>query len=164
MAKMKHTVRARRLVATLAVLGALVLVAASCGGGGGGGPVMDPRDPVSPDPEIPIVPADDHGDTRADATDLALGSSVQGKIEEGDDDDYFRVQVTQAGTLTVYTTGSLDTQGELQASDGSILASDGRWRGRAQLQDRARCRPRYVLRRGQQLWHGYWKLCCAGKL
>ena len=72
----------------------------------------------------PPPPADDHGDTRSDATNLALGSSVQGEIEEGDDDDYFRVQVTEAGTLTVYTTGSLDTRGELQGSDGSIFASD----------------------------------------
>ena len=120
MAKLKHMVRGRNLVAAAALLSAIVLVAASCGGGGGGsGPVVGPGDPV-----IPIVPADDHGDTRSDATDLALGSSVQGQIEEGDDDDYFKVQVTEAGTLTVYTTGSLDTRGELQASDGGILASD----------------------------------------
>ena len=115
----KHMVRARRLVATLALLSALILVAASCGGGGGSRPIKDPGDPI-----IPIVPADDHGDTRSDATDLAPGSSVQGEIEEEDDDDYFRVQVTEAGTLTVYATGSLDTRGELQGSDGSILASD----------------------------------------
>ena len=74
--------------------------------------------------KLPLPPTDDHGDTRPDATDLVLESSVQGQIEEGDDDDYFKVQVTQAGTLTVYTTGSLDTLGELEASDGSILASD----------------------------------------
>ena len=108
----------RRLVAALALLSALVLVAAGCGGGGGG-PDVGPGGP-----EIPIVPADDHGDTRADATALALGGSVQGQIEEGDDDDFFRVRVTEAGTLTVYTTGSLDTVGELQANDGSLLTSD----------------------------------------
>ena len=120
MAKLKHKVRGRRLVAAVALLSVLVLVAASCGGGGGGSrPAIDPGDPT-----IPIVPADDHGDTRADATDLALGSSVQGMIEESDDDDFFRVRVTEVGTLTVYTTGTLNTVGELQASDGSSLALD----------------------------------------
>ena len=117
---LKRRVRGRRLLATVALLSALVLVAASCGGGGGAGrPIVNPPDPI-----IPIVPADDHGDTRSDATDLALGSSLPGEIEEGDDDDFFRVQVTNAGTLTVFTTGDLNTQGELQASDGSFLASN----------------------------------------
>ena len=88
--------------------------------------------------EVLPLPPHDHGDTRSDATDLALGSAVRGQIEQGDDDDYFRVQVTEAGTLAVYTTGSLDTLGELQASDGSSIASDDDDGGRAQLQDRAR--------------------------
>ena len=74
--------------------------------------------------EVLPLPPHDHGDTRSDATDLALGSAVRGQIEQGDDDDYFRVQVTEPGTLAVYTTGSLDTLGELQASDGSSIASD----------------------------------------
>ena len=107
-------------MATLTLLSVIMLVAASCSHDGGGSRAVDtPENPV-----IPIVPADDHGDTQADATDLARSSSIEGQVEEGDDNDYFRVQVTEATTLTVYTTGDLDTVGELQASDGSILASD----------------------------------------
>ena len=111
---------------SLAFLGLIVLGAGGCGGGGGssGGPQV-------PDmPEIPIVPADDHGDTRADATVLPLVGSVSGviegggEIETGSDVDVFRVDVTLTGTLTVSTTGSLDTEGVLQGSDGTRLASD----------------------------------------
>ena len=68
--------------------------------------------------------SDDHSSTRSGATSLSLGSSRSGQIETGIDIDYFRVQVTGSGTLTVYTTGSLDTTGELQSSSGSVLASD----------------------------------------
>ena len=110
---------------SVAFLGLIVLGAGGCGGGGSSG---GPRVPDMP--EIPIVPADDHGDTRADATVLPLVGSVsgviegEGAIETGDDVDVFRVDVTLSGTLTVSTTGSLDTLGVLQGSDGTRLASD----------------------------------------
>ena len=68
--------------------------------------------------------SDDHGNTRSDATSLSLGSSRSGRIETGSDVDYFRVRVSGSGTLTVHTTGSLDTRGELQSSSGSILTSN----------------------------------------
>ena len=68
--------------------------------------------------------SDDHSDTRAGATVLTLGSSVSGQIETGDDVDYFSVQISGSGTLAVYTTGDLDTMGELQSSSGSVLASN----------------------------------------
>ena len=70
------------------------------------------------------LPTDDHGDTRANATVLAVGSMVDGAIETENDIDVFRVDVAQTGTLTVSTTGSLDTAGMLQGSDGTQLASD----------------------------------------
>ena len=112
--------RKHRFLLPIALLGSVGLVLAGCGGGGGGGRAPDdPREP-----EIPIVPADDHGDTRADATTLALGSSVAGRIETGEDQDFFEIEITEPGTLTVYTTGSLDTVGELQRSDGNRLADD----------------------------------------
>ena len=110
---------------SLAFLGVIVLGAGGCGGGGSSG------GPQVPDmPEIPIVPADDHGDTRADATVLPRVGSVSsvietgGKIETGNDVDVFRVDVTLATRLTAFTTGSLDTEGVLQGSDGTRLASD----------------------------------------
>ena len=68
--------------------------------------------------------SDDHSNTRSGATSLSLGSSRSGQIETGSDVDFFRVQVSASGTLTVYTTGSLNTQGELQSSSGSVLKSD----------------------------------------
>ena len=66
---------------------------------------------------------DDHSDTSADATGLSLGGSATGQIDPGNDADYFVVQIREPGILAVYTTGSLDTTGELQNSSGSTLAS-----------------------------------------
>ena len=68
--------------------------------------------------------SDDHGNTRADATSLSLGSSRSGRIDTASDTDFFRVQVTDSGTLTVYTTGNLDAEGELQDSSGRVLERD----------------------------------------
>ena len=75
--------------------------------------------------------ADEHSDTRAGATNLPIGGQVRGIINsKGNnrsqrDFDYFRVRVTQSGTLTVYTTGGTDTWGALLASDGnSMLANN----------------------------------------
>lgn len=84
---------------------------------------------------------DDHSNTRSGATRLRWGvlDSIQviqvddpgyieaaksGRIETGTDVDYFSVQVTGYGVLTVYTTGDLDTYGALQNSSGSTLATD----------------------------------------
>ena len=87
---------------------------------------VNPSDPTLP-PGIgqPIDGSgDDHGDTPSAATDLALGSSRSGQIETGGDVDYFRVAVTASGDLTVHTTGSLDTKGQLEDSAGAVLARD----------------------------------------
>ena len=71
---------------------------------------------------------DDHGNTKEDATHIHvgidrpgvvnLGANMRGVIETAGDVDYFRVEVTGAGKLTVYTTGDLDTVGELQDYTG----------------------------------------------
>ena len=71
---------------------------------------------------------DDHGNTREDATHIHVGIErpgvenfgvlVHSVIETPGDVDYFRVEVTGAGKLTVYTTGDLDTVGELQDDTG----------------------------------------------
>ena len=68
--------------------------------------------------------ADDHSDTRPGATSLSLGSSLVGWIGSGDDVDYFEVEVREAGVLTVYSTGSLNTRGMLRNSSGALLESD----------------------------------------
>ena len=67
---------------------------------------------------------DDHSDTQSGATSLSLGSSLAGRIATRDDVDYFEVQVREAGALTVYTTGSLDTEGTLETSSGDRLERD----------------------------------------
>ena len=87
---------------------------------------VNPSDPTLP-PGIgqPVDgEGDDHGDTPSVATDLAVGSSQSGRIETGGDVDYFRVAVSGSGELTVQTTGSLDTKGQLEDSAGGVLASN----------------------------------------
>ena len=71
----------------------------------------------------------DHGDNPATATEIGIGSSIEGDLalKSGGfpDLDYFRVVVSEAATLTFYTTGSTDTSGRLFASDGvSLIATD----------------------------------------
>ena len=80
--------------------------------------------PPTPQPPTPQPPGDDHSNTRSGATSLSLGGSRSGRIETGGDVDYFRVQVSRSGTLTVYTTGSTDTYGTLQSSSGTTLETD----------------------------------------
>ena len=74
-----------------------------------------------------MVSADEHSDERSDATDLT--SSVAGRIEPGDDIDYFRIVVTpEAPVVTIHTTGELDTYGELMkdtdAGNVELVATD----------------------------------------
>ena len=67
--------------------------------------------------------ADDHSNTLSGATSLALGGSRSrsGQINPGSDIDYFKIQVSKSGVLTVYTTSILDTRGVLQNSSGTHL-------------------------------------------
>jgi len=68
--------------------------------------------------------SDDHGDSTANATTVASNSTTAGEFEEGGDHDYFRIQISGSGTLTVGTTGSTDTYGTLYDSGGNEIASD----------------------------------------
>lgn len=71
----------------------------------------------------PPPTTDDHGNARSSATSLALGGSRSGRIERADDVDFFRITLTASGSLTVYTTGSLDTIGALQDDGGQPIAT-----------------------------------------
>ena len=51
--------------------------------------------------------SDDHGDTRTDATSIALPSSTHGTSHAAYDADYFRLELPEPGTLEVQITGGI---------------------------------------------------------
>ena len=51
-------------------------------------------------------------------------AEVAGALEQAGDGDYFRVEVAEAGRLTVETTGTTDTVGVLQGATGQTLTED----------------------------------------
>ena len=63
------------------------------------------------------------GDDRASATQVEVGSDTRGTLTGGDV-DYFRVDVTAAGTLEVYSSGGIDTVGRLEDATGSLIAEN----------------------------------------
>ena len=65
----------------------------------------------------------DHGGTTAAATDLSLGSSVAGHLTPATDEDVFEITLGTGGEVWIYTTGLLDTFGELLNSDGTVRES-----------------------------------------
>ncbi len=69
----------------------------------------------------------DHGGTTAAATDLTLGSSLAGRLGTATDEDVFEITLADDGEVWIYTTGLLDTVGELLDSGGTVLeeADDG---------------------------------------
>ena len=71
---------------------------------------------------------DDHGNYLNNATNLLLDSSIDGRIDPGDDLDVFRLDLSgRVGTTDVwiYTTGELNTLGGLYNSSGdSIISND----------------------------------------
>ena len=70
-----------------------------------------------------VVTDDNHGNTRAQATSVALNTMTAGYLHNGDW-DYFRLTITQSTTLTVETSGSTDTFGFLYDANGTELARD----------------------------------------
>ena len=67
---------------------------------------------------------DDHGNTQTDATLVAQSSSTPGNIEEAGDVDMFRIDVKGFGDLTVQSSGTTDTLGELIDASGVSLRTD----------------------------------------
>ena len=64
---------------------------------------------------------DDHGNSREQATDLALNVAKAGHLERPGDVDYFRLRLARSGTLRVETSGATDTFGYLQDAHGRQL-------------------------------------------
>ena len=54
-------------------------------------------------------------------TKIALGGQQTGTIDVARDIDYFRINMTEPGTLRFYTTGSTDTYGRLYGGEGNEI-------------------------------------------
>ena len=67
---------------------------------------------------------DDQGSGFANAFNLPVGGQVSGSIDPAGESDYYRIRVSESGTLEVYTRGSLDTRGYLFDSGERQLASN----------------------------------------
>ncbi len=66
---------------------------------------------------------DTHRDTAATATTLAVPSSTTGELSTGDV-DYFKLTVAATTVVKISSSGSTDTVGELEDSNGNLLAID----------------------------------------
>ncbi|MCP4847364.1 MAG: hypothetical protein GY899_05385 [Verrucomicrobiaceae bacterium] len=77
---------------------------------------------------VPLIFADDHGNTASSAT-LLQGNALNGSIEIVGDVDYFRINVTREGSLTAWTTGDLDTVGTLFNESEERIAENDDWEG-----------------------------------
>lgn len=64
---------------------------------------------------------DDHGNTLATATLVSVPSTKAGVISTGTDVDFFKFTLTASRTVTIRTTGTLDTYGTLYRSTGAII-------------------------------------------
>ena len=144
--------RSFKRFAQCAVVGFALAGLAACGGGGGSStpaeetpapapdptPTPDPAPAPTPDPdptpaptpstppEIPITPApaaEDHPDTLTAAVVVAAGATVEGSIDSPDDVDFFKVELTEPGTVTFWTTGEADTVVTLMDGDGNDLSA-----------------------------------------
>ena len=65
---------------------------------------------------------DDYGAEPTGAGELL--AAVAGRLERADDVDLFKIDVQEAGTLTVDSAGPTDVQGVLESDDGTVIAAD----------------------------------------
>ncbi len=70
------------------------------------------------------TPSDDHGNTTATATALAINSNTTGNLERGGDIDVFRIQAPSSGSLIIQSTGGTDVVGSLLNASGTVLITD----------------------------------------
>ena len=66
----------------------------------------------------------DDGDTPDAATAVASSSVTLAELGGEGDEDYFRIELTEPGTLRVESTGTVDTVGTLSGEAGEVLAKD----------------------------------------
>ena len=70
------------------------------------------------------MPTVDQSNERDTAEGLELGTPVMGLVDPGTDGDLFRLEVTGAAEVFIYTAGDVDTVGTLIDSDGATLETD----------------------------------------
>ena len=70
-----------------------------------------------------IAVTTDHGDTRGEATPLALETSLPGRINRTGDQDVFVIVTPRTALLTVSGSGAANIQGSLSTSEGDVLVS-----------------------------------------
>ena len=74
-----------------------------------------------PDPDLPTDP---NPLPEPGSHTLPLNGSLEGSIDALGEEDVYQITVTDSGTLTVYSTGSMDLYGYLLDSSGNELASN----------------------------------------
>ena len=62
--------------------------------------------------------------SRGNAATLAIDGFASGTIDPKDDDDYFKLELSETTEVAIRTSGFLDTVGELQRSNGTVIASN----------------------------------------
>ena len=67
---------------------------------------------------------DDHGDRTAAATLLVPGATVAGTLSTLDDEDVFRLELSEATNVVIHTTGPTDTAGLLAHAGRRRVAAD----------------------------------------
>ncbi|MCY3814649.1 MAG: fibronectin type III domain-containing protein [Gammaproteobacteria bacterium] len=67
---------------------------------------------------------DDHGDRTSTATLLAPGTRAAGALSSVDDEDVFRLELSEATDVAIYTTGPTDTAGRIGGAGSSRVAVD----------------------------------------
>ena len=68
--------------------------------------------------------ADDHANGPAGASLLVLGQQLAGRIDPGNDQDWFRLDLESRTGIAIYSTGALDTVGSLRDSTNREITSD----------------------------------------
>ncbi len=63
----------------------------------------------------------DHANARTSGTLVAVGTPLPGRLSSDSDSDYFRIDLTADTDLWAYTTGDVDTTGELYSAEGQFL-------------------------------------------
>ena len=62
--------------------------------------------------------------SRSNAATLNLNSSASGTIDPEDDQDYFKLELSETAEVAIRASGFPDTVGELQRSNGTVIASN----------------------------------------